>query len=834
MKKFTIKNSVSLRKGLIISICVMMMLIAGFFGMVGTASAGNTYYVASDGNDSNSGTEAQQWKTIQKAADTLIAGDTVYIKEGTYNEQVIPQNSGSPGNYITYTAYPGDTVTIDGDGVPLSAWRGLFEADDKSYIKISGLRIINSDYFGITIRDWGVNKAHHFIIENNYIHNCQASGIHIFAKGSTITNIIIDNNEVSEVCMNMAQEAVTLCAVDTFEVKNNHVHHSYKEGIDAKVGCSNGKIYKNHVHNIDAVGIYLDAGWDEGGVDNYEYNIDAYQNIVHNNGAIGIGMATEVATGRLENINIYNNIIYNNRGGGTGIYEAYPGTLKKDLRIINNIVYNNGLYGITCKDEQVENFIIRNNIVSQNEGYQIQVGPAIDRVTVDHNLIDGFTEVTGDYPVIGDPKFVNPSEADFHLQADSPAIDKGSHVDAPDDDYDGNSRPQGAGYDIGAYECEHYGGTCTLLGTVSSAGNPIPNATVTVAEHETTTNDSGNYLMELPPGTYTITASAEEYEPASENVTIEPANTQTLNFSLSSSSAPLHAIYGFVFLHDNITPAADININVTLIHVHEHGNLSTTTASDGSYSFDLGNLPSYNDSDPLQITASSGKSIASINITVNTSIEPQKVPDLVLNVAPTISLTSPANGTLLNYSSVTLRWASSDDDGDVLSHTVIIDSSPYDAGSSSFYTIALEEGIHSWKVVVSDSFTSIESETRTFTIDTTPPIVTINPVTSPTNITTQIISGSFFETGSGTKSITVNGIEATISGSTFSANVSLSKGKNSVTVTATDKAGNSASQSVSIIVHPLKHQTSKHSVKKRMQLISLPGITLMNLTSPMS
>lgn len=49
-------------------------------------SYGKIYYVAKNGNDSNPGTESQPWRTIQKAAETLVAGDTVYIKAGTYNE----------------------------------------------------------------------------------------------------------------------------------------------------------------------------------------------------------------------------------------------------------------------------------------------------------------------------------------------------------------------------------------------------------------------------------------------------------------------------------------------------------------------------------------------------------------------------------------------------------------------------------------------------------------------------------------------------------------------------------------------------------------------------
>ena len=77
-------------------------------------------------------------------------------------------------------------------------------------------------------------------------------------------------------------------------------------------------------------------------------------------------------------------------------------------------------------------------------------------LTVDHNLIDGTQEYTyaisgADY-VVGDPLFVNAAGANFHLQKDSPAIDKGSSIDAPVNDFDGHSRPYGAGFDIGADE----------------------------------------------------------------------------------------------------------------------------------------------------------------------------------------------------------------------------------------------------------------------------------------------------------------------------------------------------------------------------------------------
>ena len=90
--------------------------------LTGTLAA--DYYVSPQGKDSNTGTETHPWLTIAKAADTLKAGDTVYIRGGTYAPQtpITPKNSGTPDKPITYRAYPEEVVTIDGQNVSLSRW----------------------------------------------------------------------------------------------------------------------------------------------------------------------------------------------------------------------------------------------------------------------------------------------------------------------------------------------------------------------------------------------------------------------------------------------------------------------------------------------------------------------------------------------------------------------------------------------------------------------------------------------------------------------------------------------------------------------------------------
>jgi len=418
-----------------------------------------TYYVSPDGDDNNPGTEAQPWRTIQKAAEALVAGDTVYIKEGTYHERVIPQNSGTPGNYIVYAAYPGHTVTIDGAGITLPQWwGGLFDISNKSYIKVSGLRIINA---GPHLNNVGilVDSSSHIIIEGNYTYNTTSSGIGVWGSD----NVIIDNNEVELACNDGEQESITVAGTDTFEVRNNHVHHGGPgtnggEGIDVKDGSSNGKVFNNHVHHMNRVGIYVDA-WDK-----HTYNIEVFGNVVHDNADDGFALASEMG-GLLENVAIYNNIAYNNRWCGLTLSECCSANRPvHNVKIINNTFYDNGWSswggGIVVANPDVENVVIRNNIASQNLSFQIAVNPGVPmgQLSVDHNLIDGYRgnqeegEIYGDDYVEGDPLFVNPTGADFHLQDNSPAIDQGSPTDAPSDDFEGDARPYGAGVDIGADE----------------------------------------------------------------------------------------------------------------------------------------------------------------------------------------------------------------------------------------------------------------------------------------------------------------------------------------------------------------------------------------------
>ncbi len=64
--------------------------------------------------------------------------------------------------------------------------------------------------------------------------------------------------------------------------------------------------------------------------------------------------------------------------------------------------------------------------------------------------MEGGYEGTGNIP--DDPLFADAANGDVRLQDGSPCIDTGTAESAPDTDIEGTARPQGAGFDMGAYE----------------------------------------------------------------------------------------------------------------------------------------------------------------------------------------------------------------------------------------------------------------------------------------------------------------------------------------------------------------------------------------------
>jgi hypothetical protein len=173
-----------------------------------THAAAKVYYVAGDvGLDTYTSAEATNsatpWKTIQKAADTMVAGDTVNVKGGlsytTVNTRVkntqtcksiiIPMNSGLDGSPITYQGWVGTGVPIlDAQFV---AGSSILTLRTVSYITINGFIMTNA-IEGIT-----VSQSTNIVIKNNIISNMSSAAFSEISSEQTydlIANNTLVNN----------------------------------------------------------------------------------------------------------------------------------------------------------------------------------------------------------------------------------------------------------------------------------------------------------------------------------------------------------------------------------------------------------------------------------------------------------------------------------------------------------------------------------------------------------------------------------------------------------------------------------------------------------------
>ena len=111
------------------------------------------YYVATTGSDSNAGTMAAPFATLQKGVNAAAAGDTVWIRGGVYKITTPASSSAgvnftksgtSDTNRIKYWAYPGEVPVIDFSGLVISTsgYTNGFNVSG-SYLHFKGLEIAN-------------------------------------------------------------------------------------------------------------------------------------------------------------------------------------------------------------------------------------------------------------------------------------------------------------------------------------------------------------------------------------------------------------------------------------------------------------------------------------------------------------------------------------------------------------------------------------------------------------------------------------------------------------------------------------------------------------------
>ena len=431
-----------------------------------TLWAASLLFVDNQSNNTGQGTFEAPFKTIQEAFQNAQKGDTVYIRG---NDQNSPQiyteslslssslKSGDEDNPITVCPYHNEKVKImlqKSFSIYTNYWTFenlIFDMDGKSYdlIKLHGDHIIfrnceltHGQKDGIdannasntlveycTIHNFVRNDkydAHGIIlnggvdntIRNNTIYDCKGDCIQLY-KDDQNYGTIIEGNDLYTTLGSNSENAIDVKAGRNLTIRNNKMHGFHR------------------AKDSDGVALKINKDTD---------NILVYGNdIYESNGGI------RVSGGEVDSIRIERNVIHDLHVD-EGDSSKYGYGMQMDgingLQLINNTFANipGPLFWIASRG--ADGVTMENNIFYNANKFKGSTSDLDHVEIIDYNgWFDCKEQISGPHDVTGDdPRFIDPTNYDYHLKEDSPAIDKG-------DPNTGTDFPGGR-VDLGAFEFE--------------------------------------------------------------------------------------------------------------------------------------------------------------------------------------------------------------------------------------------------------------------------------------------------------------------------------------------------------------------------------------------